>query len=463
MRKLFVLSVLILNCHVFAQKGASFPFFTQHANYQRIIQISGFQNDCFFNAIRHGGIDINRAYLLRRLEEMRNDERWQIAVYFMVQQELLSMGAEGDDAPLVNRPYNWFIEHIRGGAPMPFHAYREQWETQIPDVVDLLAEELNFDLRITQRNGTNGLQVMRDFARPEQQGVQRVTLQYGQMGEIGHFDLVVDREFPGFLHQLYQIDGRLGEGRQGEIFRATCGNNKFALKVLNMEDNPQAPLQERNILALFNHPHIVHYGESFEHPSENFMGIVQELVEGKNLRELIKNSSQKFTEPLILDIFTQVVLAVEEVHRQRVVHGDLKLENIMRRSDGCIKLCDFGLASHSTEITHTSGRQRFCGTHYYLAPEIVRRESYGQAVDIWALGIVLHLLSEKKEPFQGPHTPVLYYRILNKSPSGLTNRSSEFVQLRDVLLNKNPALRPTAAQILQMPMIQKALKKDGTD
>lgn len=459
MKKPLVLLVLILSSSILAGKETSFPFFKGNAAYQRIIQISCFQNDCFFNAIRHAGIPINRIYLLRRLEEMREDVRWQTAVYFMVQQELANLGPAEDDAPLVHAPYDWLIEHLRGGAPMPFHAYREPWETQIPDLVDLLGEELNFDIRITRREQGETLTVMREFARPEDPAVQRVTLLYTDMGPVGHFDLVVDRDFPHFFERLYNTERRLGKGCQGQVYEVYSEKQRFACKVIDVKNSNQYALGERDITAAFSHPSIVSYVESFEHCLSGLMVIVLELIEGQTLKEFIdRNRRTRFTDSLILEIFTQILLGINQVHQQKTLHGDLKLENIMMRNDGCIKLCDFGFAESSPNIGHLTGSRRICGTYYYLAPEIIRREEHGQAVDIWALGVLLHVLSERQWPFQiNGHINSLHNQILNLELPQLNNRSSELNSLRDSLLKKNPAERPTVRQILQLPFIRDAL------
>src|SRR3989338_9941325 len=213
-------------------------------HYQRIIRISGHQNNCFFNAIRHFGIPISREYLIRRLEESRQTLRWQNAVGFLVQQELLS--GDFEHIAHIEDMYTWFLDQIRNDAPITFGAYRSAEDD--PDLIDLLGEDLGFDVRITQPESAQHIRIIRDFRHPESANRTRITLQYTS-GPVGHFDLVLEsnREFVNPYSVFYQIGPPLGEGHQGSVYLATDQNQTFAIKIIRTAKQHQVHFANNEI------------------------------------------------------------------------------------------------------------------------------------------------------------------------------------------------------------------------
>ena len=132
-----------------------------------------------------------------------------------------------------------------------------------------------------------------------------------------------------------------------------------------------------------------------------------------------------------------VLCALEHLHDHGVVHRDLKPENVLLDARGYAKLCDFGLA----KATHGRATHTLCGTPEYLAPEVILHEGHGEAVDWWALGVLLHELVTGAPPFVERHGPLkLYEAILLGSP---TSWSSD---LSSDLLRRSPAERMSAVR-----------------
>jgi serine/threonine protein kinase len=149
----------------------------------------------------------------------------------------------------------------------------------------------------------------------------------------------------GFGH--YEIINQIGVGGMGEVYLAKDNklDRNVAIKILNEEfsqdeSNLQRFVAEAKAASALNHPNILTIYEFGEAEDARF--IVSEYIEGKTLREMIRESSLRV--PEILDISIQITGALSAAHKAHLVHRDIKPENIMIRPDGYVKVLDFGLA-----------------------------------------------------------------------------------------------------------------------
>lgn len=166
----------------------------------------------------------------------------------------------------------------------------------------------------------------------------------------------------------------------------------------------------------------------------------------------IKRKQQKnetFTELEVFNWFIQIACALEYVHGRRVIHRDIKTQNIFLSGNNCVKIGDFGI-SKVLETT-CQNANTVVGTPYYMAPEACQSEPYTSKSDVWALGCILYELCTLKKPFEADNLLGLVFKIVTDQPEPLDPKlpySNEIKKLIDLLLQKEPKNRPSIAEIL---------------
>jgi len=256
----------------------------------------------------------------------------------------------------------------------------------------------------------------------------------------------------------YRVLGFLGRGGMGEVYQAVHENlnRPAAIKILITgvsdpnfktrffnEARLQAGLQHPNIATLYD----------FREMDGRFL-IFMEFVDGESLEDLIARRAHSIDESLRL--FYSICDAVEYVHRNGIVHRDLKSQNIKITSAGKVKLLDFGIAKDAATLglTQVGG---VIGTPHYLAPEQLGGESAGPHADIWALGVILYEMLTGKLPFDSDSLAGLVYQISSvhfQPPKNLNGSIPD--QAVDIV---NRCLQKDVANRYQsIPAIQKDLR-----
>jgi serine/threonine protein kinase/tetratricopeptide (TPR) repeat protein len=237
------------------------------------------------------------------------------------------------------------------------------------------------------------------------------------------------------VHQ-YKITRPLGAGGMGEVYLAddTRLQRKVALKFLSTHFTKDRKhlsrfQQEARAVAALSHPNVCTIHEVIE-TEDGRHCIVMEYVEGVTLRERIAEGRMNVREAL--DVVIQVASALASAHTARIVHRDIKLDNIMLRRDGYVKILDFGLAklteqevSINTEaptktlINTTPGV--VMGTVFYMSPEQARGLPVDARTDLWSLGVVLYELVTGRKPFDGATPTDEIISIAEREPELLVN------------------------------------------
>ncbi|XP_036916299.1 serine/threonine-protein kinase Nek1 isoform X1 [Sturnira hondurensis] len=256
---------------------------------------------------------------------------------------------------------------------------------------------------------------------------------------------------------------KIGEGSFGKaiLVKSAEDGRQYVIKEINISrmSNKEREESRREVAVLANmkHPNIVQYRESFE--EDGSLYIVMDYCEGGDLFKRI--NAQKgilFPEDQILDWFVQICLALKHVHDRKILHRDIKSQNIFLTKDGTIQLGDFGIAR---VLNSTVELARTCiGTPYYLSPEICENKPYNNKSDIWALGCVLYEMCTLKHAFEAGNMKNLVLKIISGSfPPVSLHYSYDLRCLLSQLFKRNPRDRPSVNSILEKGFIAKRIEK----
>lgn len=156
--------------------------------------------------------------------------------------------------------------------------------------------------------------------------------------------------------------------------------------------------------------------------------------------------------------FVQVAIAIDYIHQKKVLHRDLKTQNIFLTESGMVKLGDFGIAKVLDQTLDMA--QTAIGTPLYMAPEVCTNKPYNFKSDVWALGCVLYEAITLKHPFDARDLRTLFLKIMrgvyNPVPYRFSNKMRALVKK---LLNTSPKLRPSVRDILQTKYVSKYIVK----
>ena len=266
---------------------------------------------------------------------------------------------------------------------------------------------------------------------------------------------------PGLRLGVYELRELIGEGGMGEVYRGhdTKLNRAIALKIL-----PEAFAldperlsrfkREAQLLASLNHTNIAAIFGLEE--ADGVHALALELVEGPTLADRIAQGRLPVDEALA--IARQIADALEAAHAQGIVHRDLKPANIKVRTDGAVKVLDFGLAkamsgdiasstsSHSLSITSPAATQlgMILGTAAYMSPEQARAKPADKRSDIWAFGGVLYEMLAGVRAFDGDDVSDTLANVLKREPDWSALPADTPDHLRRLLrrcLTKDPRRR----------------------
>nr|CCC48016.1 putative protein kinase [Trypanosoma vivax Y486] len=270
----------------------------------------------------------------------------------------------------------------------------------------------------------------------------------------------------------YRAVRLLGKGSFGNAYLVFHRERKqhYVVKHVNMANMTSRQRkdahQEIVVLQQLNYPNIIRYVEFFEEFPHLY--IVMEYADGGDVYTHLKNLKKSMwalgsgvsgglTEEQVISLFVQTTMAVKYMHDRRLLHRDIKSQNVFLTQDHVVKLGDFGI---STVLMSTVAMAKtMCGTPCYFSPELCLGKPYNNKSDVWALGVLLYeLCTAGKLPFEATTMNKLMDDICNREPRRIpANFSEELWDLVLWMLNKDPHKRPDAEQILRTPVLVRAI------
>lgn len=267
----------------------------------------------------------------------------------------------------------------------------------------------------------------------------------------------------------YECLRMLGRGSFG-VAHLVCRSEDGALLVMKEIDLSGMPAglrgaaqTEAEVLRSLCHVNIVAHTETFL--SNSRLYIVMEFADGGDLSTAVavrKKRCERFSEPRAMSILAQICAGLQHCHERHILHRDIKPSNIFLTKQGVVKLGDYGIAK---VLEHTTAKAATTiGTPMYSSPEVCNNEPYGLTADVWSAGVVLFELLSLELPFQGSNLVVLVMKIISEEPRPLPlDCSPDARAVVARVLSKRPNDRPTAGELLALPVVQRAVACDSAE
>lgn len=260
----------------------------------------------------------------------------------------------------------------------------------------------------------------------------------------------------------------IGKGSFGAVYTALLRNGRtVCCKVIELGnvENEEEMEKLRNEIALMkrlHHPNCVQYYGSLEDKTKNTLNIFMEYVSGGTLTSFV-NKFKSIPLTTLRQWAYQMVTGVKYLHDCGIVHRDIKGDNVLVSVDGIVKLADFGCSKSIDDVcSATHGCSTMVGTPYWMAPEVIKCEAggYGMKSDIWSLGCTMVEMLTGKPPWPECNSMwAAVYKIANSTglPTEIpSDVDPELMDLLEKCFERNPKLRPTAAELLKHPFLAKA-------
>ncbi|TPP66074.1 MAP/microtubule affinity-regulating kinase [Fasciola gigantica] len=248
----------------------------------------------------------------------------------------------------------------------------------------------------------------------------------------------------------YKFIRTIGKGNFAKVKLAShvITGKEVAIKIIDKTQlspsSRQKLFREVRLMKLLDHPNIVKLFEIIE--NDRILYLVMEFASGGEVFDyLVTNGRMKEKEAR--SKFRQIVSAVQYCHQKRIIHRDLKAENLLLDSDLNIKLADFGFAN---EFNPGTKLDTFCGSPPYAAPELFQGKKYdGPEVDVWSLGVILYTLVSGSLPFDGQNLRELRERVLRGKYRIPFYMSTDCESLLKKMLVLNPAKRYSLEAVMK--------------
>ncbi len=251
---------------------------------------------------------------------------------------------------------------------------------------------------------------------------------------------------PKNIKDRYEIQGRIGQGGMGIVYKAFDTKVRRLVAVKTIKDMPSRIFldlfrRECEILAAICHPNIIEIFDvgEFEDEGETKPYFVMPLLPGSTLEDLIRTTAQRLSVERVIEIACDSCRGLQAAHERGLVHRDLKPGNIFVMQDDSVKIIDFGVA-HMADTGLTMSIQG--GTLQYMSPEQVQMQSTAPSSDIFSLGVVCYYTLTGRRPFEGATVEELRHAILTSIPPPVSDLNPSVSQPVSRVIHKALAKQP---------------------
>lgn len=255
-------------------------------------------------------------------------------------------------------------------------------------------------------------------------------------------------------------DIRLGSGAMSDVWKCKCEEDGrfYAVKIIPLDQQRSLDSIACEVRAMtqcrFSNNCVHYYTSQFHQGNE--LWLVMELLGGGSIRDFTRR--KPLDEPTVRFFVRGMLEGLRHLHEMGFIHRDIKADNVLLSCDAEVKLADFGLVADYPEPMSSKGYATKVGSPYWMSPEIISSTKYGPATDIWSIGITCIELATGIPPRAKIHPMRVMAVISDEDPPTLPKNdklSKPFYDFVNLCLQKDPAKRPSAKDLLRHKFLKK--------
>ncbi|CAM1505567.1 Fc.00g112040.m01.CDS01 [Cosmosporella sp. VM-42] len=360
---------------------------------------------------------------------------------------------DGDDDYVLPPLIHHLSEPTRFASPMRHHKRTPSAHREVKETLDAQTEFSSEDADGRTHHRVNQYTILEEIGRGSYGAVHIATDQYGNEFAVKEFSKARLRK-RAQSHILRQ-GGPRGPRRFG-LPRPASGGPFGSARAEEEKDALHLIREEIAIMKKLNHPNLVQLIEVLDDPEEDSLYMVLEVCKrGVVMKVGLEEQADPYPEESCRCWFRDLILGIEYLHAQGVIHRDIKPDNLLLSDDDVLKVVDFGVSEMFATKPGDMRTAKSAGSPAFLPPELCGKHGdvSGKAADIWSMGVSLYCLKYGKIPFNRDGVLDMYDAIRSDEPQLPEDENPDFLDLMHKILEKDPDKRITMDQLREHPWI----------